>query len=397
MRWIWFRPPPPSDDSWGEARPASTDGLGHLRHTFSLDETPAAARCRATADGRYELWVNGTRVGRGPARSDPSLLAYDEYDIAPLLRAGPNVVAALVRHYGRPTLWWVPAHPDGELGFGSFLLDATIAGRGGETRIESGPGWKARPAATTTVEPAHARVKFAPPETEGPPPLEIVDGASVPWGWIHPSYDDEDWADAYVMGEASFDALDPRGTPTLEPRGVAPIAVVGQGPAGPAHAHPLAAIDADLAGTRCDEEPHTSLTQNRWITYDMGEIVNGHPFVALDAGAGAIFDLACGEDMTADGKPVTAPREWAMRVVAGGHDGERHESFEAVGFRYLSIAARTENASAVSVGATEMLAPRTRGAYFRCSDPALEEIWSTGARTVDLCTTDAFIDCPGRE
>ncbi|MGH2807052.1 MAG: hypothetical protein ACRDKT_07230, partial [Actinomycetota bacterium] len=110
-----------------------------------------------------------------------------------------------------------------------------------------------------------------------------------------------------------------------------------------------------------------------------------------------IFDLACGEDVSPDGKPVTAPREWAMRVVAGGHDGERHESFEAVGFRYLSVAARTENASAVSVGATEMLAPRTRGAYFRCSDPAIEEIWAAGARTVDLCTTDAFIDCPGRE
>lgn len=392
-RWIWFRPPPPAADPWGESRPSPGDALGHLRRTFSLEAGPTTTSCRVTADGRYELWVNGTKVGRGPARSDPSLLPYDEYDIGPLLRPGPNVVAALVRHYGRPTLWWRPGIPEGELGYGSFLFETTIEG----AALVSGPGWKASPAAVTTVESADAGVKFVPPPTEGPPPLEVVDGASVPWGWTERSYDDAGWVDAYVMTEASFEDLEPRGIPRLAARAVVPVAVVGRGACGDMHDHPLVAVDADRPGTACEVPPTKAIGEGTWAVYDLGEIVNAHPFVELDAAPGAIFDLACGEDLTPDGRPVTAPREWAMRVVAAGRAGERHESFEAIGFRYLSVAARTSAAPLLGIGATEMLAPRTPGAYFRCSDPLLEEIWRAGARSVDLCTTDAYIDCPGRE
>jgi hypothetical protein len=41
--------------------------------------------------------------------------------------------------------------------------------------------------------------------------------------------------------------------------------------------------------------------------------------------------------------------------------------------------------------------PRGDEAYFECDDPALNKIWRVGARTLELCSTDAFIDCPGRE
>ena len=41
--------------------------------------------------------------------------------------------------------------------------------------------------------------------------------------------------------------------------------------------------------------------------------------------------------------------------------------------------------------------PSSRGAEFGCDDPALQQLWSIGAATLDACSTDAFMDCPGRE
>jgi hypothetical protein len=66
-------------------------------------------RHRLSADSRYLLWVNGAEVGQGPIRSQPRRLRYDEYDIAPCLRPGRNVVAVLVTYYGDPNSFWQPA------------------------------------------------------------------------------------------------------------------------------------------------------------------------------------------------------------------------------------------------------------------------------------------------
>ena len=85
-----------------------------------------------------------------------------------------------------------------------------------------------------------------------------------------------------------------------------------------------------------------------------------------------------------------------MRYILRGGGAERVESFEAVGFRYLSVVARG-GAQIESAGANERRYPRGDEAYFECDDPALNKIWRVGARTLELCSTDAFIDCPGRE
>jgi hypothetical protein len=49
-----------------------------FRRTFEVAEVPTQAPLRITADSRYVLWVNGFGVGRGPIRSQPRRLRYDE-------------------------------------------------------------------------------------------------------------------------------------------------------------------------------------------------------------------------------------------------------------------------------------------------------------------------------
>ena len=70
------------------------------RRAFRLPAAPRRARLAITAEDRYVLYVNGTYLGRGPARSDPRWKSYDTYDVAAALQPGRNAIAVLAYHYG---------------------------------------------------------------------------------------------------------------------------------------------------------------------------------------------------------------------------------------------------------------------------------------------------------
>jgi hypothetical protein len=110
---------------------------------------PDRVPLRVSADSRYLLWVNGVEVGRGPIRSQPRRLRYDEYDIAGLLRPGRNVIAALVTYYGHANSFWQPAASSGVMGRDAQLvLEARLhhgghAGQAGEDWLVTDAGWRA--------------------------------------------------------------------------------------------------------------------------------------------------------------------------------------------------------------------------------------------------------------
>ncbi len=68
----------------------------HFRRTLALATVPVSYPVRVSADNRFVLFVNGIRVGDGPARGDLTHWRYERFDLAPLLRPGQNVVAATV-------------------------------------------------------------------------------------------------------------------------------------------------------------------------------------------------------------------------------------------------------------------------------------------------------------
>jgi hypothetical protein len=72
----------------------------HARRTFDLASKPDRFVVHVSADNRYRLYVNGDEVSNGPQRSDVMHWRYETVDIAPKLRAGRNVVAALVWNWG---------------------------------------------------------------------------------------------------------------------------------------------------------------------------------------------------------------------------------------------------------------------------------------------------------
>ena len=83
---------------WTEAAPSSEGDpvFVAFRKTFPLVTQPKAAELRIFADLRYQLWVNGRYVVRGPVRFDPQAPQFDVVDIAVYLQPGMNSLAVMV-------------------------------------------------------------------------------------------------------------------------------------------------------------------------------------------------------------------------------------------------------------------------------------------------------------
>src|SRR5687768_12276367 len=67
-----------------------------FRKTFQLSAKPESFIVHVSADNRYKLYVNGAPVSVGPARGDLFHWNFETVDIASHLRAGDNIIAALV-------------------------------------------------------------------------------------------------------------------------------------------------------------------------------------------------------------------------------------------------------------------------------------------------------------
>lgn len=77
----------------GYPLPDQTPLVMAYRLRFTLD-MPITVRVHVTADERYELFVNGDQVGRGPERGDPRHWCFETYDLQ--LDAGAHVLVARV-------------------------------------------------------------------------------------------------------------------------------------------------------------------------------------------------------------------------------------------------------------------------------------------------------------
>ncbi len=162
-----------------------------FRRAFSLNDSPVGeATIRLTADSRYVLFVNGIQVGRGPVRSWPFELAYDEYDVGQWLKPGTdNVIAVLVMHYGISTFQYLR-------GRGGLLLQLHTLSEQNEAIITD-DSWK------TTVHSGYdvnsSRISCQLGFTE------IIDARSFDSSWIMPGFDDNHWEAATIIGPVGME------------------------------------------------------------------------------------------------------------------------------------------------------------------------------------------------
>ncbi|HLF88817.1 MAG TPA: hypothetical protein VI451_07745 [Anaerolineales bacterium] len=191
-----------SDPIWVDNDPP----LGHevvlFRATFSRPSQVENIRLHIFADTRYEVWIDGQWLGRGPTRFTTT---YHEYDIYPLepLGTGTHQIAVLVQ--------WSPDSRRSEST--TPYLQAVIIGENNQLYqiLEgTGPHWKtlvstAWQAQAALVHPGQL-IGFT----------ELMDFREFPWGWTQPAFDDQSWQNAVNLPLS-------QGGAECRPRSISPL------------------------------------------------------------------------------------------------------------------------------------------------------------------------------
>lgn len=406
-RWIWSSAPRIRTTGGFENKldPEGFDRFALFRRTFALAAVPATAPLRVTADSRYALYVNGDEVSRGPVRSNPRRLRYDVVDISPSLRDGPNVIAAVVRFYGRPVPWWIPAPTTYTLGAACFVADAIV----GDEHIGTDATWRVLDGSAWERVPANVGVASA--------LLESVDARHLPAGWTQPSFDDSDWPSATELAAMHVGAtgrneppsdpygpLLPRPIPKLTcDRREGRVISVLSGPGSAEATDPVLQVENDevWATTQRSADDPVAIASTEdvtLVTYDFGGIVAGTARLEVDAAPGSRIDASVAETLRDDGRLLRLGQHSGFRYIARGTD-DVFETMDPLGARYLKLAIRNPlgPVRVRSVAVNERLYPRPDGPFFECSDDSLNRIYEVGLRTVALNAQDAYLDCPTRE
>jgi len=401
----------------------------YFRKTINLREGAEKASVRITGDSRYQFFVNGQFVGRGPVRSSRILQYYDEYEVGTFLRAGRNAFAVLLHFYGENTGWYMLSRP------GLLFHTQIMAGSGKIISMTSDSSWK--------FLRSEAYLQKAPRKNGALGFVEICDARRVPSSWTEADFNDSSWQGASVVSRDSNPSdmptvlppfppenLAPRGIPVLLEQEIVPSRIVQIGEtrtlAGgdalpPAEqmqqeridsitACRIANVDSLLQSNAEQKEPgvqahpsqgssiSTIEGRNAVIVLDFGRELTGYPHLELDGIDGAVVDIGVSESLL-EGR-VTPTRNGLhcnRYIMRGGR--QVWQAFEWDGFRYLQLTfrncARPVWLRKIAVIFTSY--PVGNRGSFESSDEQLNKIWEISRHTLQLCMHDAFEDCPNRE
>lgn len=355
------------------------------------------------ADNQYQLYLDGKFLDRGTAASDTAYQIFDTWTVE--LGPGEHVIAVLLHHIGQVCATVMRSRP------GLFV---EITGPSGE-KILSDSTWK--------VKPALAYKQHVPVMMSHFGFYEVCDCRQIPRGWTEPSFADDSWPNAEIIGPAGcvpWLRMIPRDIPPLETRvinaekvicrGTFNAGVIGENEPEITVAVEMASRErqraAGGAGAGTGSAPAFPVELARgqdgeFAVLDFGRMVTGHLKLTV-RGAKAGQRINLGYDETLDGKGLVNPRRTYVHFADRfflTEDQTEIEVFGARGFRYLLIDASAGLGGISMAGARveERTYPIRRQAAFHCSDERLDRLFSVGLLTTRLCMLDAYVDCPSRE
>ncbi len=172
-----------------------------FRRAFTLARQLNSAELFIFADTRYEVWVDGEWIGRGPARFSQTTREYDVHQLG-ALSPGQHLVAVLVQ--------WAPNNRRSE-SVSPFLM-AHIQGsqeQNSTVVIRTDSDWKALSADAWKQDatPVHSWGLIG--------PTELVDLHQLPYNWMCLKFDDRQWPRAIVKDVSAAVVYRPRSIPLL--------------------------------------------------------------------------------------------------------------------------------------------------------------------------------------
>ncbi|MCX8476250.1 MAG: family 78 glycoside hydrolase catalytic domain [Sphingomonas sp.] len=329
-----------------------------LRRAFRLDAAPRTARLYVAALGGYRIWINGRRVGDDELQCEPAEyrqhIPYRTYDVAPLLRAGDNVVGVLAGD----GFYASYQAPDGRWAYGPAprrlrLMIEAQAVDGAVERIATDSEWRHRQSPITLSE-IYAG--------------EDHDRRDWPQGWSAPGFDDGGWERAWSAPAPAAQLVPPLAQPIRATRIVPPLAIRRIGP--------------------------------RTHLIDFGQNFAGRVRLTVAGERGSLVTVRHAEILTADGmldrRNLRVARAEDRYVLAG----EARETLEPIltfqGFRYAQVDGLAELRPDMVEGVV-LSSDLPEIGTFTIAEPMIQKLWLNTLWSQRSNFRGNPTDCPQRD
>ncbi len=310
-----------------------------LRGKFEVTNTVASARVYASAQGLYEVTINGQKAG--DQFLAPGWTAYDKrvqsqtYDVTALVQSGTNVIGAALAdgwYRGKVGIGWTYAYGS-QLAFVA-KIKVTYAD-GSSQWFASDPSWKASDG----------------PFVKG----DLQDGETYnanlePSGWNTAAFDDSQWMDAGTVANVSARLV-------------------------PQPDEPIRAITVLTATNRTQPVP------GRWI-YDLGQNMVGVPKLQLTGTNGQTITIRYGEEIYRTGAQTgqlytenlrTAKATDTYKFATNG-TVTYQPRFTQHGFRYIEISSVATPPATNDVQGVVLSSDLPDGGDLQTSSPLLNQL-----------------------
>jgi hypothetical protein len=382
---------------------------------FTLDKS-TALRLHVSADERYELFLDGKRLGRGPQRSDPEHWRYETYE--GMVSAGKHTLVART--------WWLGPTAPAPCAQMSVCPAFLLAAEGAmAAHVNTGTAaWTCKRLAGYSFPPVLPDMLWFPGARVH------IKGEAYPWGVERG--EGEGWEAPQVL-QAGVNALafseapngwllEPALLPAMldEPRhvGMARQVEAAEGPdTRPVAIDPARHLqpEAPAWGRLLRGEGVVAIPPNtrRRVIIDLQEYYLGYPCLTTSGGAGALVRLLWAEtlfEQPRDSIGIYDIRPKGNRDAIDGKyfvgigdtfepDGGEHRTFETLWYeagRYIEAYVQTAEAPLTieSMLFHETRYPHHCESYFEASDERLEKIAPIARRTFEMCSHETFMDCP---
>ncbi len=368
----------------------------HFRKTIETPIKPEHFVIHVSADNRFLLYLNGKRIGEGPARGDLTHWRYETFDLGPELRQGANLLSATVWQFG---IYAPLAQITDRAAF--LVQGATDA----EAVVNTDKTWQVEEEGGQSVIRREANGFWF---YWAAGPGERIDGLQYDWKWNEPTVSsDSHYVPAagavresiYLEGSLAHSRFEVANVPWLLIPDQLPAMEYTEVSAGQV-------VRADLPAAQAFPEiPVTIPVQTRTtILLDRKTLVTGYLSLTVSGGKGSLIRLTYTEALY-DAKQARGNRN----EIVGRHalglfdefvpDGGSSRQFAPLWWRtwrYIEMEIETKDQALTLEGLHAQFTayPFKENAHWTSSDPELEKIWEICWRGARLDAHETYMDTP---
>lgn len=370
--------------------PALDYGVYCFKKDITLSLKPETYVIHVSADNRYKLFVNGQVVSIGPALGDINHWNFETVDIAPYLKSGINVIAAMVWN-------------DGDYRAIMQISNRTAFIMQGNTKkefeVNTNKSWRC------------SKIKaYAPLEQKvngyyvlGPG--EFVDMNLLNSDLLMTDSEQDKWSVSEMVGlgmPKGSSSLLPAGKWMLVPSSIPSMEMTYQrilkmrtakGVSAPAH-FPEKKADLTIpSNTTASILLDQTFLTNSYLTllYSKGKDAS----VSIRY-AESLYDknsIRKGNRSEVENKKIVGRND---SIICNGFDNQRYTTLSWRTFRYIQLDIQTKGEPLIinDIYGTFTGYPFKNNTTFNSDMPLLNDILQVGWRTARLCAVETYFDCP---